>query len=53
MLYEQHQGSDDSVDDWSGDSDVIAAIDSIANNEEADRRNRREATDLIKRYFSN
>lgn len=52
VLYEQHEGNDSSEGDWSGDSDLVAAVDSIANNEEADPRNRREATDLIKRYFS-
>ena len=53
VLHEQHEGSDDSTGDWSDDSDVVAAVDSIANNEEVDPRNRREATDLIKRYSSN
>ena len=53
VLYEQHEGSDDSAEDWSVDSDVVAAIKSMANNEEVHPRNRREATDLIKRYFSN
>ena len=53
VLHEQHEGSDDSAHDWSDDSDVVEAINSIANNEEIDPRNRRDATDLIKRYFSN
>ena len=51
VLHKQHEDGDDSADDWSDDSDLVAVVDSIANNEKVDPRNRREATSLIKRYF--
>ena len=51
VLNKQHEGSDDSADDWSNDSDLVAVVGSLANNEKVDPRNRREAANLIKRYF--
>ena len=54
VLNKQHEGSEEgSSDDWSNDSDLVAVVDNLANNEKVDPRNRREATSLIKRYFLN
>jgi len=51
VLNKQQAGNEDTGEDWSDDSDLVAAVESIANNEKVVPRNRREATDLIKRYF--